>query len=135
MDQDRVVVLHTRQKTPVGRRDAARLGAFVSARNERGFWTAIPPLKERKEKFCGRREFFHLPPFQKKKKFALQPAHFGASVRRELFGGDFITFQIAVFSHSKIRGGGNPNDFVNSQLEFSGNEKEVPNHACFSQII
>ena len=32
VDQDGVEVLHARQETPVGRRDAARLGAFVPGR-------------------------------------------------------------------------------------------------------
>ena len=67
VDQDRVVVLHAWQKTPVGRRDAARLGAFVSARNERGFWTAIPPLKGEGKNSAAAGNFFLFRPFKRKR--------------------------------------------------------------------
>ena len=45
-----------------------------------------------------------------------------SALRGQLFGGDFITLQMAVFSHSKI-GGGKPKRL--RRLEFSsGNEKK-----------
>ena len=135
VDQDRVVVLHTRQKTPVGRRDAARLGAFVSARNERGFWTAIPPLKGEGKNSAAAGNFFLFRPFKRKRNLLcsrrILELRFGGSYLGEIL----LLFKLPCFPTVKFAAAVNPNDFVNSQLEFSGNEKEVPNHACFSHII
>ena len=86
--------------------------------------TAIPPLNDEGiNSAAAGRNFFLPSPFQRKRNL-LRGRRISA-LRGQLFGGDFMTFQIAVFSHSNI-GGGKLKRLRRLQFSSGNEKKEFP---------